>query len=486
MEPTRCFRTAIGALLPVVALLGCAAGAQAGIPFTVASGASPDVAVDAEGTAHIVWQQDPDALRYCQVRRGATSCSSPPVRLTARLSPTAGSAHVFLPGGSNVLLSTTRCCPVEIDVYSSSDGGATFGGPVQIGSPGGDWPDVAVVQGPGATLSAFTLLGYENAPLAGPTETGAASFSYGAVVGISAGGGVFGGTTPVHVFSDGTDMQFVRYGGSGSLNDSASWTAPAAIGPGDVPSVGGGSAGLVVLSRSGAAGARRLFARKFSGSAFGSPVGVSETGEPDLSTVSAAPSNGRFTAIWACTTCAGGRELRVSQSSDGVRWSTPAAILKVPNADSISSLHPRVAVAPDGQGFAVFEGGSSVRATSLDPPGGPAPAPNRTTETQVGDQTVGFESPKGCVNVAHPIVLRVVTKTKKDLIGKRPKTFVQQVVFSVDKSKVTDRKKKFSATFPTAGFARGSTHPARAKITFKQQRPSKTFTKTVSKSFKIC
>ena len=61
-----------------------------------------------------------------------------------------------------------------------------------------------------------------------------------------------------------------------------------------------------------------------------------------------------------------------------------------------------------------------------------------------------------------------------------------RAVFSVDKTKVTDKKKKFSATFQTAGFARGSTHSGAAKITFTQQKLKKTFTKTVKKSFKIC
>jgi hypothetical protein len=291
----------------------------------------------------------------------------------------------------------------------------------------------------------------------------------------------------VHVFSDGTNLQFVRYNGAGgSLNDSASWTAPAAVGPGDAPSAASGSTGFVVLSRTGAAGAQRLFARKFNGTSFGSPVGVSETGSPDLATLRSAPTNGRFTAIWICNACTGGRELRVSQSADGAIWSAPATILKAPNTDNISAFRPRAAVAGDGEGFAVWDTGTDVRATSLDPPGGPAPAPNTTTTTTVGDQSVGFDSPKGCVHAAHPIVLNVVTKTKKNLVGKQPKTFVQQVVFSVDKKKVTDKKKKFTATFKTNGFVSGSTHSGSALITFKQQGRKKTFTKTIKKSFKIC
>jgi hypothetical protein len=478
-------RRITAALLPLAALLACATGAQAGIPFTVGAGLNPDVAVDTAGTAHVVWHRD-DAVMYCKVPRGATACASTPARIAAPLSAVEGSAHVFLAGGSNLLVTSTRCCPFEIDLFSSADGGATFTGPAKLGTPPSDWGDTGVVQGPGATLSAFSLNSFMSLPLGGPTEATQASFSYGAVVGISASGGVFAGTTPVHVFSDATNLQFVRYAGSGSMNDSASWTAPAAIGPGDGPSVASASAGLVVLSRTGASGAQRLFARKFNGAAFGSPVGVSETGGPDLATLSAAPSNGRFTAIWVCNSCTGGRELRVSQSADGARWSAPSTILKTPSTTGISAFRPRAAVAADGEGFAVWDTGTDVRATSLDPPGGPAPAPNTTTSTTVGDQTVGFDSPKGCVHAAHPIVLNVVTKTKKNLIGKQPKTFVQKVVFAVDKKKVTDKKKKFTATFKTTGFVSGSTHPASATITFKQQGRKKLLTKTVKKSFKMC
>src|SRR5215207_8442360 len=479
-------RCILAALLAGAAALASAAGAQAGVPFALGPGASPDVAVAPDGTAHIVWHRDPDADMYCQVRRGATACAATPVRITAPLSAIEGSAHVFLTGGAGVLVTTTRCCPFETDLYSSGDGGATFAGPAKLGTPPSEWADAGVVQGPGATLSAFSLLGFQSLPLAGPTEAGQATFSYGAVVGISASGGVFGGTTPVHVFSDGTSLQFARYGGSGSLNDTPNWTAPAAIGPGDAPSVAGGPAGLVVLSRTGAAGSQRLFARRFSGTAFGSPVGVSETGSPDLATLRAQTSNGRFTAIWVCNACTAGRELRVAQSSDGAAWTAPATILKKPETERISALRPRVAVAPDGEGFAVWDTGTDVRATSLDPPGGPAAAPNRTTSTQVGDQTVGFDSPKGCVRAGHPIVLNVVSKTKKDLIGKRLKTFVQKVVFFVDKAKATDRRKKFTATFRTTGLVPGSTHPAGAIITFKQQGRQKPFTKTVRMSFKVC
>jgi len=60
-------------------------------------------------------------------------------------------------------------------------------------------------------------------------------------------------------------------------------------------------------------------------------------------------------------------------------------------------------------------------------------------------------------------------------------------VFSVDKAKVHRRKKKFSATFKTAGFARRIDSPGDGERSrSKQQSPKKTFTKTTTKSFKVC
>ena len=51
--------------------------------FTLSNaGRYPDLIVDAAGTAHVVWTEDggtgPDRLRYCRIRRAATTCDNPP------------------------------------------------------------------------------------------------------------------------------------------------------------------------------------------------------------------------------------------------------------------------------------------------------------------------------------------------------------------------------------------------------------------------
>src|SRR4051794_8718488 len=109
--------------LALAAALALSATAQAK-SFTVSqSGNHPAIAVDAAGTAHVVWDQvdKPDAddatstTYYCKVPRGATSCAKGSTRT---FSPAAGDQdfagpRVFLTGASNVVVVLTRCCTPE-------------------------------------------------------------------------------------------------------------------------------------------------------------------------------------------------------------------------------------------------------------------------------------------------------------------------------------------------------------------------------------
>jgi hypothetical protein len=115
-----------------------------------------------------------------------------------------------------------------------------------------------------------------------------------------------------------------------------------------------------------------------------------------------------------------------------------------------------------------------------------SPAPTQPVATVVGDQQVSFFVPRGCVPPGRDVLLRVVTKTKRDLIGRRPHVYAIRIVFSLDSAKKTDRKKKWRASFPTAGFASGGTHTVRAKITFRHQKTREKFVRRISRTFQIC
>jgi hypothetical protein len=131
-----------GALL----VLALPAGAHASEFHLTPNGGHPDVAVDASGQAHIVWNESgsngsDDVLHYCGLARGASICAGQ--QTLDRPGTDFGGPKVLLgstPG--QVLLLTNRCCvsiptaetETPLWLYSSSDGGRTFGPAALIGT----------------------------------------------------------------------------------------------------------------------------------------------------------------------------------------------------------------------------------------------------------------------------------------------------------------------------------------------------------------
>src|SRR3954451_9517947 len=87
--------------------------AEAATPFTIGSGSFPDVAVDAGGTTHIVYDQhDPtgDHIGYCQVPKGNTSCATGPhTPLTAPAEAIGLSTYVFAPPPERIVIISPHC-----------------------------------------------------------------------------------------------------------------------------------------------------------------------------------------------------------------------------------------------------------------------------------------------------------------------------------------------------------------------------------------
>ncbi len=124
-----------------------AAGARAdslkvGTPFSLpGTGYDPDVAVDDDGTAHVVWTHlnagtDSDSLEYCRISRGQTTCDQrqsfiPPLPTgPADGSKAEGRSRILLPSVDHVVLLTHRAGLVDfnaltgaVDANCSEDGG---------------------------------------------------------------------------------------------------------------------------------------------------------------------------------------------------------------------------------------------------------------------------------------------------------------------------------------------------------------------------
>jgi hypothetical protein len=112
-------------------------------PFHIGASdtAGGGVAIEPNGTLVVVYDISGGAAgqtRVCVLARGKSACSH-----TATLSPLSGDTlsdtpQVFIPSSNHVVVLQEACCdanPSGGDVlYSSSDGGKTFGAPVRVGS----------------------------------------------------------------------------------------------------------------------------------------------------------------------------------------------------------------------------------------------------------------------------------------------------------------------------------------------------------------
>jgi hypothetical protein len=259
-------------------LLAAAPPAGAGIVRLTSdpSAGHPDIAVDRDRTAHVVWNErgpgEPGVLVYCRVPRGGRSCS-PAQRFELPGAQAFSGNHqrvVISPAGEVILVSTREFAtgPGPTYVVTSRDGGSSFAEPREISDLGGsdDWE---ARFGPGdfslslAQAGCFPGVRYQAAPLASTTEGSAALTPF-------TGGGC-GITTPwlgspsiafvdpliplvafrVSATEDarGSDSEiyFRRWEGAGSYNDASNWTPATLVTRGDGTRLASGPRGVYLM-----------------------------------------------------------------------------------------------------------------------------------------------------------------------------------------------------------------------------------------------
>ncbi|HEX6390240.1 MAG TPA: hypothetical protein VFZ89_12345 [Solirubrobacteraceae bacterium] len=363
-------------LIPVQAAYGATAA-------TLGVGRNPSVAVEPSGVGHAAWlvvgpSVGSDTIKYCRLpRANPTSCQAPQT-----LTPPAGrgdNVHVLASGG-NVYIVLPRYVQNDVQLWTST-GGAPFTGPVTVatGNVGTSAEDAVLGPAGSAFIASSNPATYvQQIPLAGgPPPSASARFStdftsfiYGPTI------ATFGAAaTPLLAASDAPSsaapqVAFWRYG-SGDIHNTASWIGPTVVGQGDTPRVAGGPAGLVMMTnaRSGESFSNQMQARRYdeTTSTFGPPVNVGprEVGhENDLAqAASGGSAAGRLFAVWVRNDTS---SLRLSTSSNGgAAWSPVSDIVREPNLFNL-----RVEVAPDGQGFVVWDQNANdgqVRAAPLIP-----------------------------------------------------------------------------------------------------------------------
>lgn len=214
-------RTGCAVALALVCLSPSGARAQSA-EIDLGPGSAPSVAIDEIDYAHIVWN-GPDgdgAVRYCRLPPTAAACDID-VTIAAPGGP-AGRPFVFTGSGLQILTSRSGL-PTggSALLYSATDGGRAFSGPVAVGSI----PVADAKYGAGAALSLAGGSAYQRAALDGTTAGSFAEFPDQGALAVD----LLGERDPIVVFQNGAGISFRRHYGFGDPNVPTEWSPLTAI-----------------------------------------------------------------------------------------------------------------------------------------------------------------------------------------------------------------------------------------------------------------
>ena len=352
---------AVRLLLPVFVALSLPLAPAAARPVFVGAGEGPSVALDASGTAHIVYNQDfvdgaGQPLMYCAWPRAARTCT-PRAIVSDGASPSA-QPPLIQAGPAPGALAVVSAREPQIVRVDSGDGGATFTAPAAFGL--GHYFE-------GAFSPAGVMLTYRTAfryrAFAGPA-TNDSSVVLGQVA-----------QTVVAVAPDGRPVLVsgaaapgivsAVWSGQGNIDDPSTWSENPRIARSNDFAVTGGPRGVwLAYADFGRGLGNRVVVRKFSGTRFGAAhrVPLARNGRPFVAAIAIAQApNGSFLVVWRN----GPRDrIEYSVSKTGRRWSTPR--LLATGVVQISRL--QAVLGSDGRGLAVWDqvGYDRIQANKVD------------------------------------------------------------------------------------------------------------------------
>lgn len=239
----------------------------------------PDIAVGADGTAHVAWNlsagiPNDDQLIYCRVPRGARACDL--TRTISLRGTDFDGPQVVLTRSGEIVVASRRCCFPGAPVFAvtSSDGGASFGPPVKLAdefSAGAEWEaalgpgDFSLALSGGNSGPDYASI-WRAAPLDGADPAAKAALApfpkaYFTSTGFPAP------TTPIAAYSDLEDVYLRRWSGAGDYNDAGTWLPEQHVVHGGEPKLASGARGVYLIYR-GANPPYQYFVRRFDGTGF--------------------------------------------------------------------------------------------------------------------------------------------------------------------------------------------------------------------------
>ncbi len=499
MHRPRLLGLGVGALAAAAAL---APAAQAGTPSIIGNVTEgrPTVTAGPTGVFHVAFQDEGSRLVvYCQVTKAtATPTGVTPTGVTCAkktLLPFSGPSGEAVPETPWVLrdpatgtlyiamqkyLVDTNSTLHHTWLWTSTDNGTTFTGPVQLHRRGVGTNPSRPILGPQPGTIGFasfnTALFAYSSPIdgSGATDETFAQLDPGGLPNFHFQGGTriapFGPVT-VAVSDTGENVYSWNTGPNANLGNQASWSAPTIVDGGSDATVAGGADKTYLSYNRKSDG--RLVSREFEGSGvWGDPVIVNPE-QPAVTTYlddQYMSPGGKLILGYR----ENGTGLRVSMSEDGTGWETKTIAV----SDEIF-FDLNVARDDAGDGLAVWTRSGAIVAASTSSVRD-ATSPRRTFSISKDGLTTGLNLEGSCVLPGGKTVLTV---------GGQGKGKVIKVVFTLGKQKVTDEKKQFAATFtvPKKSEA-GATLPVKATITHRFTKKGKTLTKqrTITTSLEVC
>jgi hypothetical protein len=501
------------AALLTAAVLGIGAGsasAQNVGTLDPAAATAGHLAQDSAGTAYVAWTRKStsgaETPEFCKVPKGASACSTPitlPVPAPAESVDSPAGAFPVLGAGSTVYVLAPRYVRNDVLLYTSTDGGVSFGAPLDILSSyssksnpsdvflsGSEFLIGAYNAGLGVSALSTSGSGLGDLQLAEPGPGGVASES----LALDSAG------NPVQAWynlnSGQYSLDFAHYNGSGSKTTEADWTGVQEITKGDVPSLAGGASGLFLVSSdydsASAPYPTAVDVRKYTGSSFGAPLRLFDDkneGLFDGGDIAQSPA-GHVAVVWPQF---GGSqtEMRLLVSSNG-----GAGFTQLPNVAAIGSAYSdqanaQLTIGDDNQGWVTFLSAVGLQLANLN---SGAKGSAETQTSHVGSDVITLSGPKGCVKPGQTVTVKLSVASAK----RRHKVVLKiyQAIFGIDgkpfKTILRESVRKTGKVNPhpfTASvkrtFVAGSKHTISAQA-FISEKHGKHASRTLRVSFLAC
>jgi len=405
------------------------------------------VVQDAAGTAYIAWTRKSaggtETPEFCKVPQGGRACASPttlPVPAPAESVDSPAGAFPVLGAGSTVYVVAPRYARDDVLIYTSSDGGASFGpaqivtnsyssktNPTQVLLSGGEFLIGGYNAGLGFSALTSTGTGLGDFVLGEPGPGGVAS----SALGLDSAG------NPVQAWynlnSGQYALDFAHYNGAGSKTTEADWTGAQEVAKGYNPSLAGGASGLYMVSQDYNSPTETypsaVDVRKYTGSSFGPPVRLFDDKNPDLfagGAIAESPA-GHIAVAWP--QFAGGRgEMHLLISNNG-----GASFASQPNVAGVAgsyaiNANASMSVGDDNQGWVTYIAEGILQLANLG--SGATFSEQPTTTNHVGTDVITLSGPKGCVRPGQTVTvtLSVASAKRKHKVVLK----IYQAIFSID------------------------------------------------------